>query len=280
LIVVSGVLVAVALVFLVIGLFQHSGIGFILVSIVTSLVSGVFLLLGALQRRGQPAALADGASTGAEALERVTAVSVRPREDAVPEPAGLAADVATVSVVRGRPRYHVESCRFLTGRPDVEQIPVDEARGEGYTACGVCKPDAALAAAAEAPAEMAETTEPESSMDDTALLDAAPGMADETEAAPAPRKTAARKAPAKTAAAVATPVKKAATKATAAKTTAAAKSTAAAAKPAAGSVVVIPDRGKFHTETCRFVKDVPGTVTLTKTTAKRQGYTACGVCKP
>jgi hypothetical protein len=44
--------------------------------------------------------------------------------------------------------------------------------------------------------------------------------------------------------------------------------------------VVIPDRDKFHTDTCRFVKDVPGTVTLTKATAKRQGYTPCGVCKP
>jgi hypothetical protein len=287
LIVVSGVLVAVALVFLIIGLFQHSGIGFILVSIVTSLVSGVFLLLGALQRRGQPAALADGASTGAEALERVTAVSVRPREDAAAEPAGDAAQAAMVSVVRGRPRYHVESCRFLAGRPDVEQVSVDEARGEGYTACGVCKPDAALEAAAAAPAE--EMAEPEAMSDDTALLDTASGMADEDEAAPAPRKTAARtatgtatrtatgtatrtaakKAPAKTAAA-AKPAKKAA----------ATKSTAAAAKPAAGSVVVIPDRGKFHTETCRFVKDVAGTVTLAKTAAKRQGYTACGVCKP
>jgi hypothetical protein len=291
LIVVSGVLVAVALVFLIIGLFQHSGIGFILVSIVTSLVSGVFLLLGALQRRGAPAAVADGGTSGTEALERVTAVSVRPREEAAPAAEAAAAEGPMVSVVRGRPRYHVESCRFLTGRPDVEQISVDEARGEGYTACGVCKPDAAIAAAAEAPAVTAEeTAEPETMSDDTALLDTASGesVQDTGDEAPTPRKTAARKAPAKTAAATATkPAKKAAaataTKATAAKSTSAStasKSTAAAAKPAAGSVVVIPDRGKFHTETCRFVKDVPGTVTLTKTTAKRQGYTACGVCKP
>jgi hypothetical protein len=290
LIVVSGVLVAVALVFLIIGLFQHSGIGFILVSIVTSLVSGVFLLLGALQRRGAPAAVADGGTSGTEALERVTAVSVRPREEAAPAAEAAAAEGPMVSVVRGRPRYHVESCRFLTGRPDVEQISVDEARGEGYTACGVCKPDAAIAAAADAPAETAETAEPEAMSDDTAMLDTASGepAEDTGDEAPAPRKTAARKAPAKTAAATATkPAKKAAaataskstTASTATKSTAA-KSTAAAAKPAAGSVVVIPDRGKFHTESCRFVKDVPGTVTLTKTTAKRQGYTACGVCKP
>ena len=61
---------------------------------------------------------------------------------------------------------------------------------------------------------------------------------------------------------------------------AAAAEKAAPAKATAAQVVVIPDRGKFHVETCRFVKGVPGTVTLTKTAAKRQGYTPCGVCKP
>jgi len=98
---------------------------------------------------------------------------------------------------------------------------------------------------------------------------------------PAPGR--ARKAPAKKAAAASGTARSTATKATAAKATATkATATKAAAKPAAGSatVVVIPDRGKFHTETCRFVKDVPGTVSLAKTAAKRQGYTACGVCKP
>lgn len=271
-IVVSGLLVLVALVLLVIGLFG-SGLGLIWASIITSVVAGVFLLLGALQRRGEaPRAAESGGATGSEMLDRVTAVSVRPREDAPAEDAGMPASSGpTVSVVPGRPRYHVASCRFLAGRPDVEEIALDMAQGEGYTACGVCKPDQAIAAAAEtapSPEPEAEPEAEESTVDveETAVLA-------ET---PAPGR--ARKAPAKKAAAA---TKSTATKATASKATAT-KATKAAAKPAAGTstVVVIPDRGKFHTETCRFVKDVPGTVSLAKTAAKRQGYTPCGVCKP
>lgn len=275
-IVVSGVLVLVALVFLVIGLFG-TGLGFIWASIITSVVAGVFLLLGALQRRGTPATAADAGMTGPEMLERVTAVSVRPREEAAEEASSDdsfgAPAAAQVAVVPGRPRYHVESCRFLAGRPDVELVDVEMARGEGYTACGVCKPDQALAAAADAELQMAEepaADESTTEVDETAILaeTASPGRARKAAAAKAPAKApakkaaAATKAPAKTAASAAAPAK-------------------AAAKPAAGNtVVVIPDRGKFHVETCRFVKDVPGTLTVTKATAKRQGYAPCGVCKP
>ena len=46
------------------------------------------------------------------------------------------------------------------------------------------------------------------------------------------------------------------------------------------TVVVIPDRGKFHKAECRFVRDVPGAEVLSKAAAARQGYAACGVCKP
>ena len=52
-----------------------------------------------------------------------------------------------------------------------------------------------------------------------------------------------------------------------------------AAKRAA-KVVVIPDRGRFHTPSCRFVRGVDTTEELTKAAATRQGYQACGVCKP
>jgi hypothetical protein len=292
LIVVSGVLVLVALVFLIIGLLQNSGLGFIWASIITSVVAGVFLLLGALQRRGAPAPVAEGGATSGEMLDRVTAVSVRPREAAAEE-APAEAPAPTVAVVRGRPRYHVEGCRFLAGRQDVELLPVDEARGEGFTACGVCKPDAALAAAETAPpadaAPIDETATFAPPADETpadeAVADEAPADAAAVEEPAAPaRKAAAKKAPARTAAAAGTATKATAstTKATPAKATAG-TATKAAARPAgttAGQVVVIPDRGKFHIETCRFVKDVPGTVNLSKAAAKRQGYTPCGVCKP
>ena len=49
-----------------------------------------------------------------------------------------------VLVVAGRPRYHVSGCRYITGR-DVSEIAVATARVEGFTSCGVCKPDLALA---------------------------------------------------------------------------------------------------------------------------------------
>ena len=286
-IVVSGVLVLVALIFLIIGLLGD-GLTMIWLSIGTSVVAGVFLLLGALQRRGAPAPVADSGPTGGDMLERVTAVSVRPRETEAPAapvaeapttalPAAAAAG-GQVSVVPGRPRYHVGSCRFLAGRPDVEQIDVDDARAEGYTACGVCKPDAALEAAS-APVEPEPTPEPV--MDEKPVEAAKPAKktaartAAATKAAPAKATAATKAAPAK-AASKAAPAK-AATKAAPAK---AAAAKAAPAKAAAGSVVVIPDRGKYHNDACRFVKDVPGTVTLTKAAAKKQGYVACGVCKP
>ncbi|HWL37110.1 MAG TPA: phage holin family protein [Frankiaceae bacterium] len=280
-IVVSGVLVLVALIFLIIGLLGE-GLTMIWLSIGTSVVAGVFLLLGALQRRGAPAPAAEGATTGQDMLDRVTAVSVRPREadatDSTPTEAvdmgaaasSTASSAGEVSVVPGRPRYHVANCRFLAGRPDVETIAVEDARGEGYTACGVCKPDAALEAAAATPEPAAEP-EPD--------LVAADATAEDIEPAAAPAKKAPAKRASRTAAASAStgasatadapakPAKKAAEK-------------AAPAKATASQVVVIPDRGKFHVETCRFVKGVPGTVNLTKATAKRQGYAPCGVCKP
>ena len=56
---------------------------------------------------------------------------------------------------------------------------------------------------------------------------------------------------------------------------------ARAAAPTTGaSVVVVPDRDRFHRPQCRFVRDVAGATTLPKASATRQGYAACGVCKP
>jgi hypothetical protein len=44
--------------------------------------------------------------------------------------------------------------------------------------------------------------------------------------------------------------------------------------------VAIPERGTYHQTTCRFVKGRRDTEKLTTSTAKRRGYSACGVCKP
>ena len=57
----------------------------------------------------------------------------------------------------------------------------------------------------------------------------------------------------------------------------AAKKPAAAA--ASGSVVVIPDRDKFHKDSCRYAKN-PAAMSMTKAAAKRQGYKPCATCKP
>lgn len=60
---------------------------------------------------------------------------------------------------------------------------------------------------------------------------------------------------------------------------AAAKPAARKAASTAATVVVVPDRDKFHKETCRYAKN-PAAMTMTKAAARRQGYTACGTCKP
>ncbi|MGH2726224.1 MAG: hypothetical protein ACRDKS_04530 [Actinomycetota bacterium] len=53
----------------------------------------------------------------------------------------------------------------------------------------------------------------------------------------------------------------------------------AAAGATAGTVVVIPDRDKFHKATCRYAKN-PAAMSMTKAAAKRQGYKPCASCKP
>ena len=78
---------------------------------------------------------------------------------------------------------------------------------------------------------------------------------------------------------VPTPAKTVAAKAASAKA-APVKKAAAAAPVKRGGVVVIPDRGKFHTADCRYVRGAEGTLEMTKAAASKQGYVACGVCNP
>jgi hypothetical protein len=169
-IVISGALVVVALVLLVIGL-VIAGLGWVYASIGVSLASFVFLVIGILQRRkegpaaeGAPAQagsgpLAAGVGAVARALSKDDDATVTTLPGAYTPPPAPTAEVATatggqVLVVAGRPRYHVEGCRYLTGK-DAESVDVAEARAQGFTACGVCKPDANLTAA---PAPIAEAS--------------------------------------------------------------------------------------------------------------------------
>ncbi len=54
---------------------------------------------------------------------------------------------------------------------------------------------------------------------------------------------------------------------------------AAAAAVSAGDVIAIPDRKRFHTPECRFAK-AKGAERMSKASARRRGYVACGICKP
>lgn len=61
-----------------------------------------------------------------------------------------------VLVVDEHPRYHVPGCAWLGGRTTVP-IPLDEARTDGFTPCGVCQPDATLADRVRAKKHSADT---------------------------------------------------------------------------------------------------------------------------
>jgi Na+-transporting methylmalonyl-CoA/oxaloacetate decarboxylase gamma subunit len=54
-----------------------------------------------------------------------------------------------VLVLDEHPRYHLEGCVHLRGRTPIP-LPVQEARTDGFTPCGVCEPDRNLAARARA----------------------------------------------------------------------------------------------------------------------------------
>lgn len=270
-IVISGALVLVALVLLVIGLIGSS-LGLVYASIGASLAAFAFLVAGILQRRKVEPVATAGAPVSADELASVirtpeqvgTARAEVPaaEETAAAQPAATAGAAAgQVLVVQGRPRYHVAGCRYLAGKL-AEEVDVAEARAEGYTACGVCKPDAALAAA-----EVSAPAEPATEEVEGVSIVEAPLTPARRPAAKAPAK-AAKAAPAKAASAA---------KAAAATAKAAPAKKAATAKP---GVVVIPDRDKFHTATCRFVRDAEGAEELSRATAVRKGYSPCGVCKP
>ena len=463
-IVISGALVLVALVLLLVGIVGPE-LAFVYASIAVSLVSLAFLAIGIRQRRdevlpgqetnpaprAEPSSATAGAATVSSPIavsptdgpaadrarlsgdrpDEVQAVAVVPERTEPAEQVGLEQG-GTVLVVAGRPRYHVEGCRYLTDKA-AQAIDVLDALEEGFTPCGVCKPDTSLAelraqdanrpvdehrggvqaAAAAAVGTVdrpfyadsgdadsgdadsgdadsgdadsgdadsgdadsgdadsgdaaADSELPHGGLANEARLDAGlpdSGPSDDTtpnrethrpdvdrgaipvggpaasptpvtsgaaprtpvatartaartstrstttaalgdsrsapstptsssprlaKAVPASKATPATRA-SRTTPVVATPAKTgpAATPARAARAgsvvatpakTGPAATSARAAR--AGSVVVIPDRGRFHRAECRYVRGVGGAMTISKTAASKQGYDACGVCKP
>ena len=257
----------------------------------------------------------DGAAPVAEGPDAVLApAEVAPVDASSEVVEGVS---GTVLVVAGRPRYHVSGCRYLTGK-QADEVEVADAREEGFTACGVCKPDLTLERAAAEPEDQpVEDLLPAEPLGLDAGADPEPDdvrepvQPVEIEVIPAARR-ATRKAAAATttpapvrvaktatstsattaktppapAAPTRTPARKATTVSAAAAAAAATgvaaptRSTVSRSAVGRGSVVVIPDRGKFHTSECRYVRGVAGAQVLSRTAATRAGYDACGVCKP
>jgi hypothetical protein len=54
-----------------------------------------------------------------------------------------------VLVLDEHPRYHLTGCPHLTGQAPIP-LPLDEARSDGFTPCGTCRPDRQLADRARA----------------------------------------------------------------------------------------------------------------------------------
>jgi hypothetical protein len=103
----------------------------------------------------EPEALVDGPASGtpAPASEAPSGGVTDLAPDEPHATAGTGADVpdvgarttgdtppGTVRVVPGRHRFHREDCRLLVGKP-VEEIGLDEALEEGFTACTACMPN-------------------------------------------------------------------------------------------------------------------------------------------
>jgi hypothetical protein len=178
-IVVGLLLIGVAMVLLVQGLWQPSS-ALLSGSIGASVLAAVVLVVsarrsGGTATRAGPALVAGdqrpwhdiAPSASAGGRGGGTAIPAIPQQggqedgaadpdtDADPpdEPAAQqvsAADAVRVSrmstevlVVDGRPRYHLAGCVHLLGR-DSEPLPVHEAIELGFTPCGLCEPDSAL----------------------------------------------------------------------------------------------------------------------------------------
>lgn len=92
-----------------------------------------------------------GASEGSQTESSKAASSEPGEEDTDAADALVVSESeASVVVVDERPRYHLDDCVWAS-RYDTIPVPVREARELGFTPCGLCEPDATLAARERAP---------------------------------------------------------------------------------------------------------------------------------
>ncbi|WP_433255628.1 hypothetical protein ACQPYK_15170 [Streptosporangium sp. CA-135522] len=205
-ILISAGLVVTAIVLLIAG-FVLAKPFLVMWSIAVSVLSAVFLVIGALLRRHElfpgreragsaplpskgpvpagpmpaphmmpphrqaPPAPHAGVPQG---TPRPATVATRPRpsQTAGPVPAarqGLLGPEAIVLVIPGRKRYHVAGCRQLVGR-DHEELTHEEAREEGFTPCTTCLPEFSGGTQPQnAPDEAQETAKPPLSSQESSL---------------------------------------------------------------------------------------------------------------
>jgi len=139
-----------------------------------------------------------GATSGRSATDPAPAASAgtaAPGKEAGAPPAGEPLDVpvqpvkvpddALVYVVRGRRRYHLDTCRQLAGR-DKDELTYIEATEEGFSPCTACMPDTALAAraAVSVPARSGAQGRSSSSASPTAPTGGVAGSGRSTPASP------------------------------------------------------------------------------------------------
>ena len=173
-ILISAGLVLTAIVLLIAG-FVLAKPFLVMWSIAVSVLSAVFLVIGALLRRhelfpggdagapqplprkgpmpagplpaphGVPSPSAPQQMMVRHGMQQAPVAPVQPRRGPVAGPAtaavrrGVLAPEAIVLVIPGRKRYHVGGCRQLVGR-DHEELTHEEALEEGFTPCTTCLP--------------------------------------------------------------------------------------------------------------------------------------------
>ena len=86
---------------------------------------------------------AEQASAGELAVDAPGESTAPDRAGSAPLPLVDEDTSGTVLVVANRPRYHVGGCRYLAGKTP-ESRDVSDAVAQGFSPCGVCKPDAVL----------------------------------------------------------------------------------------------------------------------------------------
>ena len=275
-IVISGALVLVALVLLVLGVTQ-SDINLVYGCIVVSLVSLVFLVLGIVQRRGEvlPGAAKPAEPTPGSAAPAPTSISSAPVDsDDLDSDPGESLDLDPDDDLDDAQPHHAQPHH---GQPHHDQPHHDLA---AIAAGGADRPASAVAGTV-----LVVANRPRYHVDGCRYL--AGKQAQEVDVVDARKAgfTACGvcKPPADPADAPAVVPAAGSAVAPAAATQAepgVQPSAVGGPAPAAGEVVVIPDRNRYHRADCRHVRGAAGVETLESLQARKQGYSACGVCKP